>query len=69
MAAIPSILKTRAMKAILKRTRNSEFRFNLVGANGEPIATGETYTKKAMAKKTLNKYFPEFHIIDKTKKK
>lgn len=54
------------MKAVLKKTRNNQFRFNLVGNNGEKIATSETYTSKAMAKKTLKKYFPGFSLVDKT---
>lgn len=54
------------MKAILRKTRNNQFRFNLVGNNGEKIATSETYTSKAMAKKTLKKYFPKFKLDDQT---
>lgn len=55
------------MKAILRKTRNSQFRFNLIGLNGEKIATSETYTTKAKAKKTLCTYFPSFEVVDKTK--
>jgi uncharacterized protein YegP (UPF0339 family) len=51
------------MKAVIKRTRNKEFRFNLIGDNGEKIATSETYTRKAKAIKTLSKYFPEFEVV------
>lgn len=50
------------MKAIIKQTKSKQFRFNLVGNNGEKIATSETYTKKEKAVKTLSKYFPEFAI-------
>jgi len=55
------------MKAILKKTSNGQFRFNLIGTNGEKIATSETYTRKAKALQTLNKYFFVFEIVDKTK--
>lgn len=55
-------------KAILKKTRNGQFRFNLIGLNNEPIATSETYTRKAKAVKTLNVYFQSFILTDKTKK-
>lgn len=56
------------MKAVITLTRNREYRFNLIGSNGEKIATSETYTRKAKAVKTLNNYFPSFLIEDKTKK-
>lgn len=52
------------MKAILKKTRNNQFRFNLIGTNGEKIATSETYTRKAKAIQTLKKYFPGFKIVE-----
>lgn len=54
------------MKAILKKTSNGEFRFNLIALNGEKIATSETYTRKAKALKTLRTYFVLSEIIDKT---
>jgi uncharacterized protein YegP (UPF0339 family) len=34
------------MKFKIKRTRNGQFRFVLVAANGEKIAQSETYTTK-----------------------
>lgn len=57
------------MKAIITKTKNGQFRFNLTGGNGEKIATGETYTHKAKVLKTLNKYFPLFPVEDRTQKK
>ncbi len=48
--------------AIINPTLNGQFRFNLVAANGEKVATSETYTTKAMAVKTLKRLFPEFEI-------
>lgn len=62
LALEPSYLGT----ATLRNTRNNGFRFNLVGKNGEIIATSEVYTTKAKAKQTL-KLFPDFELIDKTK--
>ncbi len=55
------------MEAIIKKTRNKQFRFVLKGDNGEPIATSETYTRKEKAVKTLKKYFPKFSIKGMTK--
>jgi uncharacterized protein YegP (UPF0339 family) len=55
------------MKAIIKKTKSGEFRFNLTGNNGEKIATSETYKSKQMAVKTLTKCFPEYEIVDETK--
>lgn len=55
------------MKAIIKKTKSGEFRFNLVGDNGEKIATSETYKTKQMATKTLTKCFPVFEVVDETK--
>lgn len=52
------------MKAIIKKTKNSQFRFNLVGTNGEKIATSETYTRKAKAVQTLKRYFSKFKIVE-----
>lgn len=55
------------MKAILSKTKNKQFRFNLTGLNGEKIATSETYTRKAKALQTLRTYFVLAEIVDKTK--
>lgn len=52
-------------KALLTKTKNGQYRFNLTGDNGEKIATSETYKTKAKALKTLNKYFAEFQIVQK----
>lgn len=56
------------MKAIIRKTKNQQFRFNLIGENGEPIATSETYTNKAKAKKTIFVYFPDAEVEDWTRK-
>lgn len=55
------------MKAILKKTRNGQFRFNLTGLNGEKVATSEAYTRYAKAIQTIKKYFSEFEVVDKTR--
>lgn len=52
--------------AEIKRTRNKQFRFNLIGDNGEIIGTSETYRTKAKAIKTVKTYHPTFKIVDKT---
>ena len=51
------------MKAVIKKTRNKQFRFNLIADNGEKIATSETYKRLSSAVKTLKKYFPKFTIM------
>lgn len=59
------------MKAIIKTVSHGklkgQFRFILKSANGEPIATSETYTQKHNCTELLEKYFPAFEIVDKTK--
>lgn len=44
-----------------------QFRFNLRGLNHEIIASGEAYTQKHNAIEVIEKYFPNFVIIDKSK--
>lgn len=60
------------MKAIIKTvTRGKlkgQFRFILKAKNGEIIATSETYTQKHNVKDLLAKHFPNFEIVDVTKK-
>lgn len=40
------------------------FYFTLIAPNNEPIAQSEQYTTKQSAIDVLDKYFPEFHVID-----
>lgn len=44
-----------------------EFYFTLHAKNGKLISTGETYTRKSNAKKSIENNFPDFKIIDTTK--
>lgn len=46
-----------------------QFRFVLKSGNGEIIAQswGESYTSKAMLRKTLRRHFAEFTVADNTK--
>ncbi len=37
----------------VKKTSNSQFMFNLVDANGQVVATSETYTQKQSALDTI----------------
>lgn len=37
----------------VKKTSNSEFMFNLVDANGQVVASSETYTRKQSALDTI----------------
>lgn len=43
-----------------------EFRFVLRGKNGQIVATGEHYTRRAGVKKCLATYFPSFPVTDLT---
>ncbi len=60
------------MKAVITRVthgkRKGEFRFKFIGDNGEQIGGSgtETYTQKHNAIEVLEKYFPNFPIIDKS---
>jgi len=70
-SAYHSVLEEKYLKrirryAVLKPTRNGQFRFNLIGENGKVIATSETYTRKTMALKTLRNYFNDFRVEDRT---
>ncbi len=62
------------MKAVIKQVthgkRKGEYRFNLIGDNGEVIggSCSETYTQKHNVMDVLEKYFPLFTIEDKTNK-
>jgi uncharacterized protein YegP (UPF0339 family) len=38
---------------VIKKTSNGQYRFVLHAANGEPIATSETYTTKSAAQKGI----------------
>jgi hypothetical protein len=57
--------------AVITKVRSGlntgKFRFKLIGANGEPVGqSAELYTSKAMCKKTLDNYFQNFEIVDKS---
>jgi uncharacterized protein YegP (UPF0339 family) len=41
------------MRFVIARTSNGQFRFNIIGRNGQVIATSETYTRKASAMSTI----------------
>lgn len=55
--------------AILKRTRNGQFRFTLIGDNYKVVGSCHTqkYNRKETAVSTLNEYYNSFRIVDKTK--
>ena len=41
------------MRFVVKKTSNSQYRFNVVASNGQTIATSETYTRKQSALDTI----------------
>ena len=43
-----------AARFVIKKTSNGQYRFVLHAANGEPVATSETYTTKSAAKKGID---------------
>lgn len=45
------------------RDKAREWRFTLVGANGEPIATSEAYTRKADAERGIEAVIEAVHAI------
>lgn len=42
-----------AMKFVLKKSSNGEFRFNLVASNGQVVAVSEGYKEKRSALSTI----------------
>jgi uncharacterized protein YegP (UPF0339 family) len=60
------------MKAIIKKVnkgkRVGQFKFKLVGDNGEDLSQNESYTQKHNVMEVLTKYFPNFVIVDETVK-
>lgn len=63
-------MKKALIKRVAKGHKTGQFRFTLVGKNGEVVAQSgtETYTTKAMCLKTLRTYFGDFEVVDTTKK-
>jgi hypothetical protein len=45
------------------------FFFTLTGDNDEPVAQGEQYTQKHNMVEVLDKYFPNFTVVDHAYKK
>jgi uncharacterized protein YegP (UPF0339 family) len=41
------------MRFVVKKATNGEFRFTIVGSNGQVVATSETYTRKDSALDTI----------------
>lgn len=62
------------MKALIKKVskgkQKGQFRFVLIGKNGQVIATSgtENYTQKHSCIETLEANFPQFKIVDTTVK-
>lgn len=57
------------IKKVSHGKKKGQFRFNLLGKNGEIIAVSETYTQKHNVIEVLEVYFSNFKIIDKTNDK
>lgn len=52
------------IKRITHGKKKGEFRFNLIGDNGEVISVSETYTQKHNIIELRDRYFREFEIED-----
>lgn len=63
---IAEVFKTRKQLFLRVPTFKQEYRFRLLGNNGEVIAQSEGYTSKQSATKTLRQYFPGFEVKDLT---
>jgi uncharacterized protein YegP (UPF0339 family) len=63
-------INTTMKKAVIKKVKAGkkagQFRFELVGSNGETVAHSgtETYTQLHSCKETLQANFPDFKIIE-----
>ena len=60
-----------AGKFVIKKGRSGQFRFSLVGRNGQIVATSETYTTKASCMsgiKAVKTLAPDAPIEDQTSK-
>jgi hypothetical protein len=55
------------IKPVTKGKRKGQFRFVLKADNGENLSPQETYTQKHNVISVLEKYFPNFTIVDQTK--
>ena len=64
-------MKKAKITTVKKGPRMGQFKFQLIAANGEPIAQSypESYTQKHNAIEVLEKNFPDFVIEDTTIKK
>jgi uncharacterized protein YegP (UPF0339 family) len=61
-------MKTAKITTVKRGKHAGEFKFNLYGANGEPVAQSwpESYTKKQKCIQTLKNLFPDWTITDLT---
>ena len=69
MEAKAIIFKRRKQLLLRVPTFKTEYRFRLLGANGEVIAQSEGYTAKHNAREVIAAYFPEFVVVDETGEK
>lgn len=61
------VARKKERKAVIKPSRGNQFRFVLYAdGNTEPIAVSEQYKDKRSALLTLQKYFPDFKLVDRT---
>lgn len=59
--------KARIRQAV-RGSRSGQWTFRLISDNGEPIAhSNQWYENKVDMLEVLNRYFPDFKIIDETK--
>lgn len=54
------------IKTVSRGKEKGQFRFILIGNNGEPVAQSwpESYATKQKCVQTLKRLFPDFEIVD-----
>jgi hypothetical protein len=62
-----AVLQKKTWQLLLRKpTFKTHYWFNLVANNGEPICKSEQYTQKHNATEVIDKYFPDFLLVDET---
>lgn len=66
---VVKLFMRRKQLLVRKPTFQTRYFFTLVASNGEAIAQSEAYNQKESALDTINTYFPNFMLDDRTLEK
>jgi hypothetical protein len=66
---VAKLFMRRKQLLVRKPTFQTRYFFTLIATNGEAIAQSEAYNQKESALETLNTYFPNFMLDDRTAEK